>query len=115
MQGRIVVSGVALTPPSVSTAPTVSGLKATRARGSIRAAFSLSQPADLRLRITRLRHGKPGPVVRTADRTGRQGSNSLKLPTGRLRPGAYRLTLIATNSIGLSSTPVHTRFVLRKP
>jgi hypothetical protein len=119
--------------PAPGAAPVISGLRVAPARiaigtllpklvrktakppaGTIR--FTLSEAATVRLRFARLgRHGATR-TVKTSIRLGaRQGVNRIRFAARlsrkvRLRPAAYRLTMVATGAAGTRSKPATVRF-----
>ena len=91
------------------TPPAVSRLKLVRTRRGRRLQVAISEPARLRMVITRTRRATTARVVR---RRAREGTNRLRL--GRLRGrGRYRLELTATDEAGNSSPSKVLRFRIR--
>jgi PKD domain len=89
-------------------APVISRLRALPRRGRVR--FRLSEPARVTLRFASARTGKRVHVLRL---DGRAGLNSVRLPGRRaLRPGAYRLRVLARDAAGNLATPKRTRLQL---
>jgi hypothetical protein len=90
-------------------------IDATDVRAYATVRFNLSEQATVRVAVHRVRGGK-GHAARTRARIvrGSAGLNSFRLRAriGRrtLRPGAYRLTLVATDPSGNRSKPVERRF-----
>ncbi len=74
--------------------------------------LKLSQRARLTFTFAR-RDGKKYVVLRgSATARGVRGANRIRLRGRSLKVGSYRLTAIATNSAGESSSPARARFVL---
>jgi hypothetical protein len=89
-------------------APLISRLKV---RGNT-ITLTLSQRARLTFTFAR-RDGKKYVVLRgSVSARGVRGTNRIRLRDRSLKAGSYRLTAIATNSGGESSSPVRARFVL---
>ena len=80
-------------------------------RAWIRIGFQLSEPAQVTARVVRVRGRR---VVRVQRIAGQQGGNRFRLraSVGRrtLRPGAYRLSLVAIDVAGNRSKPITRRF-----
>jgi adhesin HecA-like repeat protein len=87
---------------------------ARRPVGTIR--FTLSKAATVQLRFARLgRHGKASTVNTRVGIKARRGVNRIRFAARlsrkvRLKPGAYRLTMIATDAAGARSKRATTRF-----
>jgi uncharacterized delta-60 repeat protein len=94
-------------PAADTQAPVVGALKVTRKAAGKRAriAFSLSEPARVRLSLKR----RGRPALRFAV-DGRAGVNRVRAPR-KLAPGRYRLTAVATDAAGNASTAAHIRFL----
>jgi hypothetical protein len=75
-------------------APVISGLRITR-RGRIR--FRLSEPARVTLRFKSARSGKRKALLKLH---AVAGLNTVRLRQRALRPGAYRLTMVAKDAAG---------------
>jgi streptogramin lyase len=129
----------ATTPPLPDTTPpaiTAASLSKTRIRAGTRSVslrFTLSEPASLRLTLSRAAAGKrrgkgcvkPPPRLRRAKRctrfvrvrvasgNGTGGAISLAISTRRLRPGRYRVVLDATDAAGNKALPVTRSFTVR--
>jgi hypothetical protein len=96
----------------------VSGFRATPSVFVHRTRFryTLSEAAQVRLRIQRALAGRHGRyrTVRTLKRTGIKGLNRIKFArrTGKrsLRPGRYRAVIAATDAAGNRSTLRRTSF-----
>jgi hypothetical protein len=127
------------TPPPPDTTPpaiTAVSLSKTRIRAgtrSITLLFTLSEPASLKLTLSRAVAGKrrgktcvkPSPRLRRAKRctrfvrvrtmsgTGTTGAISLVVSTRRLRPGRYRLVLEATDAAKNKALAVTRSFSVR--
>ncbi len=96
-------------PAADTQAPVVGALKVTRKAAGKRAqiAFSLSEPARVRLSLKR----RGRPALRFAvDRPA--GVNRVRAPR-KLAPGRYRLTAVATDAAGNASTAARIRFRVR--
>jgi len=72
--------------------------------------LTLSQPAVITGVVK-----KRGRKVRTLTFHGHAGRNSFKLRSGGLKPGSYRLTLVAVNAKHLASNSVTRGFTITKP
>jgi virginiamycin B lyase len=129
----------ATTPPPPDTTPpaiTAASLSKTRIRAGTRSIsfrFTLSEPASLKLTLSRAVAGKRRgkscvkPTrrlrrakrctrfvrVRTASGSGTTGAISLAISTKRLRRGRYRAVLEATDAAGNKALPVTRRFTVR--
>jgi hypothetical protein len=98
--------------------PLVSGFRATPSVFVHRTRFryTLSEAAQVRLRIQRALAGRHGRyrTVRTLKRTGIKGLNRIKfarrIGKRSLRPGRYRAVIAATDAAGNRSTLRRTRF-----
>lgn len=105
-----VISDLRVAPKRIRLGSALARLAAPR--GRIR--FHLSEPARVTLRFTSARSGKRAGALRL---TARAGLNSVRF-AGRLtrrralRPGAYRLTVLAKDAAGNAATPRRTRFTL---
>lgn len=102
-------------PPPDTTAPSLSAVVAKPSRlctqrsrrckrkGTV-LEFTLGEKADLVIAV-RKRRGKRayGRVVDAIEPRGKVGLNRVKLAGGRLGPGSYRLTVVATDVAGNSS------------
>ena len=74
--------------------------------------FTLSKPATVQVRFTRRGHTLKKRIRATAH----AGSNRVRLSrAGRLRPGAYRLKMVATDTSGAHSKPARARFTAIAP
>lgn len=120
-----VLNVVAGAPPPIVTPPVVSALQQSRtvwrepgrrprsgrrrAPVGTRFSYRLSEAAGIALRFTQMSKGRT--VARgELSRTGQPGLNTVafdgRLPGGsRLRPGRYRVVVIATDATGLKSAP----------
>lgn len=118
MRGTVVVTGEPV--PDDFTAPLITALRvgprtacASRTRRcrvtAVRVAFRLSEPASVLIDLER---GED--LVRTIRRGGRGGANSVRISTRGLRPGRYRVTLVATDSQGNQSRLARRRFTVRR-
>jgi hypothetical protein len=112
-----VISGLRVTPrriPIGSLLPKLVSRRVKRPAGTIR--FTLSEPATVRLRFTRLgRNGRTRAVKKRLRLSADQGLNRIRFAARlsrrvRLRPGAYRLTMIARDASGARSEPATARF-----
>ena len=109
-----VISGVRVTPKRIVIGRQLPKLVDTRVRrpaGTIR--FLLSEPATVRLRFTRL--GRTRAVKTSIRLNAGPGLNRIRFAARlsrkvRLRPGAYELTMIATDATGARSAPATARF-----
>jgi hypothetical protein len=91
-----------------AVAPAISRLRVLPGRRRVR--FRLSEQARVTLRFASARTGKRQRLLRLQ---GRLGANSVRLPRRRaLRPGAYRLTVLAKDAAGNAAKPKRTRFEL---
>jgi hypothetical protein len=106
------------TPPRIRRPRIVPrSIDATKPGDSATVRFRLSEQATVRVSVHRARGGR-GHAARVRARvvTGHAGANSFRLRArfgGRtLPPGAYRLTLVATDPSGNRSSPVSRRFLI---
>jgi hypothetical protein len=83
--------------------------------------FRLSKRATVSVRFAKLtRSGKPRPVKTTVKIKARKGRNRIRFAARLTRevalaPGAYRLTVVATDKAGVRSKRARTRFTAIKP
>jgi len=129
MTGRVVVGDVPENPPPGGNpppagdrvAPSVRSLRvrpgavcARRTRGcpNTRALlrFTLSEQATLRGKILR-----GARTVRSFAARRRAGARQLRLPTGRLAPGRYRVRLVAIDGAGNASAAARAAVRVRRP
>jgi hypothetical protein len=119
--------------PAAAAAPVISELRVTPTRikigtllprlvrnaakrpvGTIR--FTLSKAATVRLRFAKVGKGGATPTVKTRVRIkAKPGVNRIRFAarlnrTVRLKPAAYRLTMVATDAAGAHSKPATVRF-----
>lgn len=105
-----VISGLRVAPRRLRLGPALARLVARG--GQIR--FRLSEPARVTLRFDSARSGWRGGVLRVS---ARAGLNTVRF-AGRLsrrrslRPGAYRLTVLAKDAAGNAAKPQRTGFAL---
>jgi plastocyanin len=110
MQGTVKVSGPGgepPPPPADTTAPALSGLKATGGKKcKPRAKRCHGRPTTVRFGLSEDAQVKvaAGGKTRTTV-AGRSGANSVKLSTKKLPPGKYTLSLVATDAAGNASPP----------
>jgi hypothetical protein len=106
--------------PADTTAPTVSRLafkpRRFRAGRRSRLRFTLSEPADVRIRIERARrHRRVGSLTR---HDLPAGANTVRfrgrIGRRRLAAGRYRAVVTATDPAGNRSTPRRTRFTITR-
>lgn len=108
-----VISGLRVAPRRLRLGSAVARISAEG--GRIR--FALSEPARVTLRFTSARSGMRRGTLRL---NARAGLNTVRF-AGRLtrrrslRPGAYRLTVLASDVAGNRALPQRTRFVLLRP
>jgi hypothetical protein len=98
------VASPAPAPPSAPAKPVISHVKV--ARGAV--SFRLSEPATVRLRFRRRGHR----AIARRQVAARAGANRVRIA---LRPGRYRLTLVALDRAGARSRPATVRFTLTRP
>ena len=107
-------------PPADTTPPAVSSLKARPARFCTRRSgpcrkpgtrfrFTLSEAARVVGRVTRVRGGR---VLATVRADGVAGANSIRFSGAKLRPGKYRLTLVATDPARNKSAAARATFTV---
>ncbi len=99
-------TGAGTVTPADTVAPVISRLRVVPRRHRIR--FWLSEPARVTLRFRSARTVKRRGVLKLNAGAGR---NSVRFPR-TLRPGAYRLTVLARDAAGNAAKPARTRFVL---
>ncbi|HEX2127806.1 MAG TPA: plastocyanin/azurin family copper-binding protein [Solirubrobacterales bacterium] len=108
MRGSVEVVPV---PDAVAGAPRLRSLDVEAKGKRVRASFRLSERADVVGRIA----GRDGGRWRTVDsfaQRARAGRNVIRVPTGELRRGSYRLTLVAYDSADRRSNEAQARFAL---
>jgi hypothetical protein len=101
--------------PADSVAPVVSKLKLRAARGTEKGAFRLSEQATVKVIVQRkVKRGKRTRLVaaRTITLKGKAGANAFKVK--KLKPGAYRVTLKATDGAGNASKAIRKSFAIKK-
>lgn len=115
MRGVVRVGPRPATTPPDTTAPALGRLTAhptsfcaRRAKGCKKVGtelrFTLGEAADVLVEVRRLRNGRSsGGVVVAQDPRGKVGPNKVRLRTRRLKPGRYRVTVVATDAAGNSS------------
>lgn len=132
MRGRVIVSGAPAggPPPPADGTPPLGGdsepprVTALRARpeaicprrtrrcrttgASLR--LTLSEDAGLKVRIERA-----GRQVRSVELSARAGRRSVRLAGRGLRPGRYRVSVVATDAAGNRSQAATTRLTVRSP
>ena len=82
-------------------------------RPGARVRFSLSEPAQVRGTLERLRD-RTSRVARRFAFSARAGVNRVRLPLRGLRPGRYRVSLRAVDGAGNRSLLVRSRFLLTR-
>jgi hypothetical protein len=82
--------------------------KAKRRRGTT-ARYRLSEAARVTFSIQR-KQGKRYGKAKRSSKASKQGANKKKLSTRRLKPGRYRLTLVATDASKNRSKPKRITF-----
>ena len=89
--------------PSATAAPAITSLKASMRGRRTLLSFDLSSPADLRATVRRASGGK---TLKEVDFGAPPGATKRRVSFGRLRPGRYRVTLVAVDrGSGLASKP----------
>jgi plastocyanin len=92
------------TDPSATAAPAVTKLTASMRGRRTLLSFTLSSPADLRATVRRASGGR---TLKEVDFGAPPGATKRRVSFGRLRPGRYRVTLVAVDrASGLASKPV---------
>ncbi len=110
MRGSVEVVEV---PDAVPGPPRLRGLKVKAKGKRVRATFRLSERADVVGRIAERKAGRWQSVDSFAQRA-KPGRNEVRVPTDRVRRGAYRLTMIAYDGADRRSNEVKARFSLRR-
>ena len=90
--------------PADTVAPLLSKLKLKTVRGTEKVTYKLSEQAAVRVTVQR--------KVKRGRRTRLVAARTIKLK--KLKPGAYRVTLTATDGTGNASKPLRKAFVLKK-
>jgi uncharacterized delta-60 repeat protein len=101
--------------PADAVAPVVSKLKLKATRGSEKGAFRLSEQATVKVTVQRkVKRGRRTRLVaaRTLTLKGKAGANAFKVK--KLRAGAYRVTLKATDGAGNPSKALRKSFTIKK-
>jgi FtsP/CotA-like multicopper oxidase with cupredoxin domain len=115
-----VLERLRLTPRAFAATAAAKKPRATvskRRRGT-KIRFRLSEPASVRFTVVRVRPGKPKPKARSFSRrvtvAGEVafGFSGRFKRAGALVPGKYRLAAVATDSEGLSASPLATTFTI---
>jgi plastocyanin len=89
------------TDPNATAAPAISGFRAARRGSRALLTFTLSSPADLRATVKKARGGH---VLKEVDFGAPPGTTHRRVSFGKLKPGSYRVTLVAVDrASGLSS------------
>ena len=115
MAGKVVVAPLSSQPPPDTTAPALSAVtakprtfctkrsKRCRKRGVL-LEFTLGEAADVLVEVYRRKGNRAtGDAVDALDPRGKVGRNRVRLPGGSLKPGAYKVTVVATDAAGNSS------------
>ena len=92
--------------PADTIAPAISGLKISK-RG---ARYKLSEAATVQITFRRVSHHRAGKAI-TLKRSGKRGTNAL---ARKLHAGAYKVTIVATDSAGNRSKPKTTRLRVKR-
>jgi plastocyanin len=115
MKGRVEVQPLSGVAPPDSTPPAISRVTAKPAKFCTKKShhctrkgtvltFTLGEQADLLVEIRRRRGKKAyGKVVDALDPIGAVGTNKVKVSGAHLKPGTYRISVIATDASGNSS------------
>ena len=87
--------------------------EACRSPGA-RIAFTLSEAASVAGEVTAAGRGRRSAAARALRIQGRAGSNAFRFRGAGLKPGRYRLSLVATDAAGNRSEPASARFAVRR-
>lgn len=126
MKGRVEVQPLSGAAPPDATPPAISRVTAKPARFCTRRSrncrrpgmvltFTLGEQADVLVEFRRRRGTKAyGRVVDALDPRGKVGVNRIRVRGARLRPGAYRVSVIATDQAGNSSKTQRVNVTVRR-
>ena len=116
MHGKVIVQAPGSGPPPDTTAPAITGVKATGGRKckpkskkchgkptSVK--FSLSEPAQVKITAG----GKTRATL-----AGKAGANTVKISTKKLPPGKYTLAITATDAAGNASQPATAKVTVKR-
>jgi hypothetical protein len=92
-------------------APVITKLK-VRSGPRMMITLKLSQQASLKLTFARKKGKKYVVVGASMSARGRKGANKIRFGGRGLKPGSYRVTVVATNSVHESSSPARATFML---
>ena len=109
MRGSVDVIAV---PDAVPGPPRLRSLELEAKGERVRASFRLSEKADVVGRIA-ARKGGRWRTVDSFSQRARPGANELRVPADDLKPGAYRLTLVAYDGADRRSNEAQAKFRLR--
>lgn len=110
MRGSVEVVDV---PDAVPGAPRLRALDVQSKGKRVLARFRLSERADVVGRVAAREDGRWRTVDSFSQRA-RAGLNEVKVPTDRLKRGAYRLTLVAYDAADRRSNEAQVRFTLHR-
>jgi plastocyanin len=110
MHGKVVVNAPGGGPPPDTTAPAITGLKATGGtKCKPRAKHCKGKATSVRFTLTEAGQVKITAGGKTrATVAGKVGANVVKLSTKKLPPGKYTLNVTATDPAGNASAPAKT-------
>ena len=103
-----------------TTLPRVRRLRVAPVRRGTSFRFRLSEPGNVTLRVERRRGKRPRRVVTLTRRDLRQGANRVRFSGRvgrriRLKPGAHRVVVRATDTAGNRSRPLRASFTVVRP
>lgn len=110
MRGSVEVVKI---PDAVPGPPRIRALDMDAKGKRVRAAFRLSERADVVGRIA-ARQGGRWRTLKAFSERAKAGRNELRVPTDGLKRGAYRLTLVAYDAANLRSKEAQANFRLRR-
>jgi plastocyanin len=116
MTAKVVVATPGSGPPPDTTAPAISGVKATGGRKcKPRSKKCKGKPTSVKFSLSEAGQVKITAGGKTrATLAGREGANSVKLSTKKLPPGKHTLSITATDAAGNASAPATAKVTVKR-